>query len=84
MGVFYLICWLRNYPQDRGTRPNAPYSTYVSAGLRYATDRSDVVLFVKRRTFLARLKTLCNQYLTARKVEGFVQGGKICADWITL
>src|SRR6266567_9329524 len=21
MGVFYLICWLRNYPQDRGTRP---------------------------------------------------------------
>src|SRR5712691_8264177 len=23
MGVFYLICWLRNYPQDRGTRPRA-------------------------------------------------------------
>jgi glycosyltransferase involved in cell wall biosynthesis len=21
MGVFYLICWLRHYPQDRGTRP---------------------------------------------------------------
>jgi len=23
MGVFYLICWLRNYPQDRGTRPRS-------------------------------------------------------------
>src|SRR2546426_8080787 len=21
MGVLYLICWLRHYPQDRGTRP---------------------------------------------------------------
>ena len=21
MGVLYLICWRRNYPQDRGTRP---------------------------------------------------------------
>ena len=23
MGVFYLICWRRNYPQDRGTRPRS-------------------------------------------------------------
>src|SRR2546427_9647176 len=22
MGGLYLICWRRNYPQDRGTRPN--------------------------------------------------------------
>jgi hypothetical protein len=21
MGVLYLMCWRRNYPQDRGTRP---------------------------------------------------------------
>jgi hypothetical protein len=22
MGVLYLMCWRRNYPQDRGTRPS--------------------------------------------------------------
>ena len=27
MGVLYLICWLRNYPQDRGTRPGVPIGT---------------------------------------------------------
>jgi methionine synthase II (cobalamin-independent) len=24
MGVLYLMCWRRNYPQDRGTRPLYP------------------------------------------------------------
>ena len=30
MGVLYLICWRRNYPQDRGTRPHAPGFRYFS------------------------------------------------------
>jgi transposase-like protein len=30
MGVLYLICWRRNYPQDRGTRPDACGDTFSS------------------------------------------------------
>ena len=28
MGGLYLICWRRNYPQDRGTRPNKYFKEF--------------------------------------------------------
>jgi hypothetical protein len=36
MGVLYLMCWRRNYPQDRGTRPAQQRKEFIELHLRDA------------------------------------------------
>jgi len=56
MGVLYLICWRRNYPQDRGTRPNVG-GAIKTAGVR--------ILRIFVRTLQTKLTPLDSLFSTA-------------------
>src|SRR5258708_14929359 len=60
MGVLYLICWRRNYPQDRGTRPELGVSVIASLA-HIAHGMGDII------------NSRACQSLRIQDVDGFVQ-----------
>jgi hypothetical protein len=75
MGVLYPICWLRNYPQDRGTLPgigDQPFQAYnhkVAIRLQAATEA-----FTVPCAFMPDLRIDCilgqNGFFDTHKIVG--------------